>query len=452
MSALRSVFALSVLVLATGGSARAEAPWSPPIDLGPPTSGAKAVGLAFSARGQGLLGWTLGPSGFVASLRGDGFLGSPSRLPMFLAAGPALGASSALSSRPGAGHAIVLMRRLLAVRPSTDPRKDRTQLSWALVAPDGTLGRVRALTTALGLTYQVKLAVNRHGDAIALWNESEDTRASYRPAGGRFSRPVTIFRGRSGDYPDRAAAIGADGRAIVVDAGAVVRARVRTRNGRFSRVMSVGRGNGSTQASAAVSNGGEAIVAWGSQDAGEEANEPWVIRAARLRRGARRFSVTQTLDPGSAIARPEGRIALAFTPGGKATIAWSAIGAQNTFPVMAAAAKHGGRFEHAQQLAPAGAVGDVAVRADGAAVVVWSKLAGPQQPIQIFGSVRPAGTPAFGSPEAIGSPDVAISPPLVAFDPASGRPTAAWAARPPWQQSEGFFDNAVVHLATRTAP
>jgi hypothetical protein len=229
-----------------------------------------------------------------------------------------------------------------------------------------------------------------------------------------------------------------------------VRARVRTRNGRFSPVIRVGRGNGSVCASAAVSNGGDTIVAWGSQDAGEEANEPWVMRTARLKRGTRRFSVAQTLDPGSAIGRPEGRIALAFTPGGKATIAWSAVGAQNTFPVMAAAAKHGGRFEQAQQLAPSGAVGAVAVRADGAAVVVWSKLAGPQQPIQVFGSVRPAGTTAFGSPEPIGNPDAAISPPLVALDPASGRPTAAWAARPPWQQPANF-DNAIVHLATRTA-
>jgi hypothetical protein len=101
MSALRSAFAISVLVLATGGSALAEARWSTPIDLGPPTSGAGAVGLAFSAHGQGLLGWTVGSSSFVASLRGDGLLGSPSRLPMFLAAGPALGVSSPRSTRLG---------------------------------------------------------------------------------------------------------------------------------------------------------------------------------------------------------------------------------------------------------------------------------------------------------------------------------------------------------------
>jgi hypothetical protein len=165
------------------------------------------------------------------------------------------------------------MRRLLAAQPSRDLRKDRTRLSWALVAPDGTLGRVHALTTARpALSGQARRQLARRRDRPLErvgGTHAGATHASYRPAGGHFSPPVTIFRARNGDYPDQAAAIGADGRAIVVDAGAVVRARVRTRNGRFSPVISVGRGNDSVRASAAVSNGGDAIVAWGSQDAGE---------------------------------------------------------------------------------------------------------------------------------------------------------------------------------------
>jgi hypothetical protein len=166
------------------------------------------------------------------------------------------------------------MRRLLAAQPSRDRRKDRTRLSWALVAPDGTLGRVHALTTAHGLRCQVKLAVNWLGDAIALWNESGARMRAPRMPHTAPRAGTSALRSRSSEretatYPDQAAAIGADGRAIVVDAGAVVRARVRTRNGRFSPVISVGRGNDSVRASAAVSNGGDAIVAWGSPDAGE---------------------------------------------------------------------------------------------------------------------------------------------------------------------------------------
>lgn len=296
------------------------------------------------------------------------------------------------------------------------------------------------------------LAVNWLGEAIAVWREEErGLRASYRPAGGPFGTPVTLFKGRNGQYPDLTAAISSDGRAVVVDAGLVVRARVRTRNGRFGPIMRVGRGNESTQVAAAISNGGQTIVAWGSQDGGEEANKPWIVRSARLRRGARRFSATQTLDPGSAIARPEGNIALAFTPGGKATVAWSAVTTRNTFPVMAAAAKRGGRFGAPQRLVPSGAVGGVAVRADGAAVVAWSAVLGSQQPVQVFGSIRPAGGEAFGAPEAIGSLEAGFAPPLVAFDPVSGRPTTAWGARPKQPETALEVDNAVIHVATRTS-
>lgn len=455
MTTLRTALTATMLVLATGGSAHAAAPWSPPIDLGPPANGADAVGLAFSPRGAGLLSWKLGQSSFVAALRGDGTLGRRSRLPADLAAGPVLPAGTPPAIRPRSAGTIVVMRRLLPSRrtaATSPPAHDRTRLSWALVGADGTVGRVRTLTTARCLICQVTLAVNWLGDAIAVWREPGGTRASYRRRGGRFGTPGTVFRGQNGQYPDLTVAMDGDGRALVVDAGEVVRARMRGRDGRLRRVMRVGRGNGSVRASAAFSNGGQAIVAWGSQDGGEEANEPWVVCAARLRRGAGRFSVTQTLDAGSARNRPEGRIALAFTPGGRATAAWSSVGPRGTFPVMAAAARNGGRFGQPQQLAPSGAVGAVAVRADGAAVVVWSRLVGSQQPVQVFASVRGAGGTTFGAPEEVAAPDVAFFPPRVAFDPVSGLPTAAWGARPNPPSPAGVVDDAIVHVTTRAAP
>ncbi len=439
------------MLLATGGSAQAAAPWSAPLTIGPPSNGSQVQGLGFDNRGAGVVGWRLGASGYVASLSGDGVVGPPRRLPAELAGGPALASGPPLPTPPGASAAIVFLRRLL---PPTRPgasRPDRTRLSWALVGADATLGTVHPLTTAQCLTCRVTLAVNWLGEAVAVWSEERGIRASWRPAGGRFGAPVTLFKGANGQYPDLSAAIGSDGRAIVVEAGEVVRARVRTRNGRFGPTLRVGRGDGSAQVSAAISNGGQTIVAWGSQDGGEEANEPWIVRSARLSRGGRRFSATQTLDRGSAAARPEGTIALAFTPGGKATVAWSAVAARSTFPVMAAAAKRGGRFGPPQRLAPSGAVGAVAVRADGAAVVAWSALLGSQQPVQVFGSLRPPGAEAFGAPEAIGGVEAGFAPPLVAFDPVSGRPTTAWGARPKHPETALEVNNAVIHVATRTS-
>lgn len=439
------------VLLATGGWAQAAAPWSAPLTIGPPSNGSQVLGLGFDNRGDGVIGWRLGASGYIASLTGDGVVGPPRLLPAELAGAAALAPGPPLPTPPGASSAIVFLRRLLPPTRGGASRIDRTRLSWALVGPDATLGTVHPLTTARCLTCRVTLAVNWLGEAIAVWSEERGIRASYRPAGGRFGSPVTLFRGPNGQYPDLSAAIGSDGRAIVVDGGLIVRARVRARNGRFGPVMRVGRGNESVRVAAAISNGGQTIVAWGSQDGGEEANKPWIVRSARLSRGGRRFSATQTLDPGSAAARPEGNIALAFTPGGKATVAWSAVAAGDTFPVMAAAAKRGGRFGAPQRLAPSGAVGDVSVRADGAAVVAWSALLGSQQPVQVFGSVRPAGAEAFGAPEAIGGLEAGFAPPLVAFDPVSGRPTAAWGARPKQPETALEVNNAVIHVATRTS-
>ncbi|HEV7807257.1 MAG TPA: hypothetical protein VGO80_15650 [Solirubrobacteraceae bacterium] len=456
MKPLRASLAAGLLVLATAACAHAAPPWSAPLTLGPPSNGSEAIAIGFGPRGEGLLSWRLFGTSYIAPLRGDGGLGPATTLPADLAAGPAL-ALGPLPTLPGSARAIVVMHRLLGRRTpaGATPRPfERSRLTWAVVRPDATLGPVRTLTVADCLTCQVSLAVNWLGEAIAVWRDDRGvTRAAFRPAGARFGAPVTIFKGSNGQYPDLRAAIGTDGRAIVVDGGAVVRARVRTRNRGFGPVMRVGRGNQSVRVSAAISNGGKAIVAWGSQDGGEDANEPWVVRAARLRRGGRRFSATQTLDAGSAAGRPEGRIALAFTPGGKATVAWSAVAiADRSFPVMAAAAARGGRFGAAQQLAPSGAVGAVAVRADGAAVVVWSALAGSQQPVQVFGSVRPAGALTFGAPEAIGEPDEGFFPPIVAFDPASGRPTTAWGSRPTGSATSSDHVDATVHVATRAAP
>ncbi|MDX6679517.1 MAG: hypothetical protein QOE31_3569 [Solirubrobacteraceae bacterium] len=455
MTTLRTALATCLLLLATTASADAAPPWSAPLTLGPPANGARAVGLGFSARGDGLLGWRLGTSSFVGRVDSNGLVGAPTRLPADLAAGPAL-ASSPLPSLPNAGRAIIVMRRLRAPAPApagTTAPTDHSRLTWAVVRPDATLGPVHALVTADCQSCQVSLAVNWLGEAIAVWREERGAlRAAFRPAGGRFGKPVTVFSGRNGQYPSFTAAIGSDGRAIVVDAGNVVRARVRTPRRGFGPAMRVGRGNDSVQVTTAISNGGRAIVAWGSQDGGEEANEPWIVRAARLARGGRRFTATQTLDPGAAINRPEGSIALAFTPGGRATIAWSSVAAASTFPVMVAAAGTGGRFAAAQQLAPSGAVGGLAVRADGAAVVSWSSLIGSQQPIQVFGSVRPAGATTFAAAEAIGVPEVGIGASCVAIDPVSGRAVVAWDSRPKDPTTPQEVNNATVHVAARPAP
>jgi hypothetical protein len=103
--------------------------------------------------------------------------------------------------------------------------------------------------------------------------------------------------------------------------------------------------------------------------------------------------------------------------------------------VRVASAGPRGHFGAQRELAPSGAVGDVAIGADGAAIVVWSQLAGEQEPLDVIAALRPAGASAFGSPEAV-SPRERASHPAAAFDPRSGQPVVVWAGTPAGSQGQ----------------
>jgi hypothetical protein len=116
------------------------------------------------------------------------------------------------------------------------------------------------------------------------------------------------------------------------------------------------------------------------------------------------------------------------------------------------AADAAGRFGAIQQLADNGAVGGIAVRGDGAAVVAWAHLAEYQITDQAMAAVRAPGASAFGPAEAIAPADHA-DPPAVAFDPASGDAVAAWPARPTGTDpSQGGGQTAILRIARRPTP
>jgi hypothetical protein len=482
---LAALFALALVA-----PARAAAPWSTPVDVGPPGDYVEAPSLAFSPTGTGLAGWLVRaqppgsgglPGAFNVNYQGDndGYtsrlaalgagatLGTPRVVPDIVVAGPAL---------DGAGRGLLLRSHIL----SSDPNGHRRQrVTWASVTAHGLIGQSHPLVTAT-LSDPPSLVVDARGDAVAAWSEyrppktpqalwgSFRIRAAWRRAGHAFGSPVTLFVTQALDYEHNGAvtaAIGRTGRAIVVFPDAhetrhgnrrFVYAWTRTAGSRFGPTLTVGRQAGFARVGAAVTDQGRAIVAWGTQDGGEEANRPWTVYAAALAPDARRFGATQTLDPGAGVERPFGGVALATGPGGRATVAWSAVrgsGAGLSFPAMTATSDPTGRFAPAQTLAPSGAVGGVAVRRrDGAAIVTWANVVGIQQTNQAMAAVRPAGSATFGAPEAIADPDVA-DPPTVAFDPVTGRPTAAWPARPNGvDPSRGVGPTAILRVATRAAP
>jgi hypothetical protein len=198
----------------------------------------------------------------------------------------------------------------------------------------------------------------------------------------------------------------------------------------------VGPQSGFGQLTAAFAPSGRAVLAWGTQDGGEEANQPWVVRAVTASAALRRWTRPQTLDPGQAADRPVGRLAAAALPDGTFGVAWSAVTASAghlVHPVLVALGWRDGRFAAASTIAPSGAVGSVAGASDGRLLVTWSTTPdyanpSPVPATQAMSALRAEGAGPFGAPEPLAAPDVA-SPPLATFLP-DGRAIAIWAARP----------------------
>jgi hypothetical protein len=180
--------------------------------------------------------------------------------------------------------------------------------------------------------------------------------------------------------------------------------------------------------SAEMARTGRAVVSWGTQDGGEEAGMPYRVRAAIRAPGAATFGRAQLLDPGGGVVeRPMGAPELGVGPDGSATLAWSNL-AGGLNPVRVSTAGPTTRFRPAGQVAPNGAVADVAVRSDGTALMLWTAFA-PELDTdnQIQAAVRPVGALAFGAAENVSALELGqLSPARAAFDPTTGRAAVVW--------------------------
>jgi hypothetical protein len=184
-------------------------------------------------------------------------------------------------------------------------------------------------------------------------------------------------------------------------------------------------------------------VAYGTQDLGEEANQPFRVHAAVKPAGPNRFrGAAQLDDGGGGLERPVGNVAIAVAPNADATVAWSGVRTQTSptlqvfYPVLAASTGAGARFGAAQSVAAGnGAVGGVTVSpagTAGTATVVWAALRPGlfAQPTGVLAAQRAAGGSAFGTAETVTdqAPGANDSPPAIAVDPATAQPVVAFSA------------------------
>jgi hypothetical protein len=255
-----------------------------------------------------------------------------------------------------------------------------------------------------------------------------------RRGGHAFRRALTFRPGPLARAT--AVAVGPRGDVLLVwQERRAIRARHVSRTGHAGRVQRIGTGvQSALQANLAS---GRMEVAWASQRVSEgDAAGPARIAYTSAPRGGRfgravtvgRSSLTGT---GRYIMRPGVR--LADAGGGRSVLAWTDYDGARFRVRMADVAA--GAVTAPVTLSPAGddcVLGDLAVSADGAALVLWlsgTRGSDPSGPQRVFSALRPAGAPAFGPPELVsdGAQDArpVVAPPVAAID-AAGRPFAGW--------------------------
>jgi hypothetical protein len=435
---------VAVAALLAPASTAVAASWSMPATLGPADGSVVDPAIAFGSAGGPLISAGFRPAVAYSP-------GKPLQTATRLFAGTTERAQVRLVAPPvayGAARAAFLRR---------SPRdRDITPimtLGVSLGDVTGNPGRFHLLST-LAIPDSAAIAANDAGVVAVAWTEATRgidgrVRLAVRRAGGRFARAITVASGAvgrptGGTVSGRGVAVAVGGRGEVVVAYQRERGRARTiearRLGRrLGRPQTLGPQRGLVDLSAATAPSGRAVVAWGSQDVGEEANEAYRVYAAARSAGSARFGAAQVLDRGGPAIRPNGRVALAVGRDGAAVVAWSSpLGSYSAGPrsaVRVASASPRGRFGAQRELAPSGAVGDVAIGAGGAAIVVWSQVAGEEEPLDVIAALRPAGASDFGTPEAV-SPRERASYPAAAFDPKSGQPVVVWSATPAGSQGQ----------------
>jgi len=453
----------AVAAASAAGTAFAAPPWSEPRPIGRATGIVSGAEIGFGPGGTALLSRrTNADAGArqedyvdrLATLTSDGKL--VEHRPLSLAAPPVVF---------GRGRVALLRERLLSKRDAT-PRRVRLSLSLgSTAAPAGRRPRRLATFTTFPNGGVTAMAAGPRGQIAIAWLafRGDETgsgqfriRLALRRPDGRFETravaagPADSTAGVGADTPTVAVAIGGQDVTVAYTVDGRIKART-LRGRRFSRPQTLGPHSGVVELAARASRTGRTVVAWATQDGGEEANEPYVVRAAVRAAGAARFDPTQDLDLGEANGeRVPGRMRLAMAADGTAAVAWSNARGRYpnlTHPVLVSVAERSGGFLPNAELTTRGAARDVAVRDDGAAVVVWTDTRGfssaPTSSPQTFAVLRAGPGQLFGQPELIAtsSPDSGLDrQAAAAYDPRTGRSTVIWTAT-------GGSD--VLQLATR---
>lgn len=338
----------------------------------------------------------------------------------------------------------------LRLRPDSDSDRNapRGDLGVSFGNTSGTVGRFRTLQrdvriSEIGITPNLSdyaIDANVRGQVAVAYVDRRDDRDYLRlalRAPGREVAAPRVIVGRGGRISDIALAYGEGGDLVIAyqrafrEDGRLVRrieARVERAGHSLGAIQELGPSDGAAVVDAAMAPTGRTIVIWGEQDGGEEAAQPWTVRAAVRPAGPRSFREAAVLDEGVPGLGRRGGVHVTTAPDGTATALWSSTATvpgdfNAAWPVRTATTDASARFAEPQQLDDSGAASDVVVTDDGTVFATWSTIVAERED-QVLAATRPSGD-AFAAPEAVSDPGGA-SEPALAIDPTTGRPTAVW--------------------------
>ncbi|HEX5925311.1 MAG TPA: PKD domain-containing protein [Baekduia sp.] len=297
-----------------------------------------------------------------------------------------------------------------------------------------------------------QVAVNPHGDAVAIWSAdilgpAGVVRVSSRPAGGQWSAPTVISEGTVYDR-DVDVAIDAQGNATAIwtefsesatpNPAFIVRSASRPSGGDWSDPVNFSKSSLRSSARLAVDPQGNVTALW----LGDGTTSPAVVRS-KSRPAGGGWSSEVDLSSDDATASAEGP-QLAVDAQGNVTAVWASHATAGGYTVQSSRRTATGDWSAAVNVGT-GYSPQVAVDPQGNATAVWQQ-GSPSSSAVLSSSRTGAGPWSGAAPMAAGDDVDTVGYPWVAAD-AQGNVTAIWARF----NSTDLLAQATHHVAGSTS-
>jgi hypothetical protein len=334
-------------------------------------------------------------------------------------------ASAPRIASDGAGNVVAVWRAVDG---------DQSYVRAAYRPKGAAFGAGEQLSAASAATESPELAMDRLGNAVAVWQRSNGqdsvVQAAVRPAGGRWSEATDLSAPGDSAFSADVAVEGGQMTAvwlILRDRRTIVQSSSRTVAGSWKPAATLSGPVGNTSSPAvAMDDHGGAVASWLWSNGG------FLVVQAASRLGTGEWSEAQVLSgPGRSASRPQ----VVMDGNGNAVVAWARYNGAWTV-AQVAERPAGGTWQPARDLSHRGGNAhglDLAVNRRGDAVATWiqSRLAASTD---LWSAFRPARSRSWGSAIPVSDSWEGLQA-RVAIDEA-GNATAVWAGS--WLISASF--------------